>query len=45
MFLNEDIIQIKKPDGICAPTFVVGYFSGLFLHPSIFLLNIQDLRK
>ena len=34
-----------NPDEICLPTFVVDEFSGLFLHPPIFLLNIQDLHK
>ena len=33
---NNDILDIEKPDGICSPTFVVGDFLGLFLHPSIF---------
>ena len=36
MLLNEDIVDIEKPDGICSRTFVVNEFSGLFLHPSIF---------
>ena len=40
MFLNEDIVDMKKPDGICLPTFVAYRFSGLFLHPSSFLLYI-----
>ena len=35
MLLNEDIVEIKNPDGICSLTFVVDEFSGLFLHPSI----------
>ena len=39
MLLKEDIIDIEKPDGICSLTFVVGEISGLFLHPSIFLLK------
>ena len=39
MLLKEDIIDIEKPDGICSLTFVMGKFSGLFLHPSIFLLK------
>ena len=34
-----------NPDEICLPTFVVDEFSGLFLHPPIFLLNIQDLHQ
>ena len=45
MLLNEDIAEIEKPDGICLLTFVADEFSGLFLHPSIFLLYIQDLHK
>ena len=36
MLLNEDIVDIEKPDGICSLTFVVDEFSGLYLHPSIF---------
>ena len=36
MFLNDDIADIEKPDGICLLTFAVDEFSGLFLHPSIF---------
>ena len=40
MLLNEDIVDIEKPDRICSLTFVIEEFSGLFLHPSIFS-NIQ----
>ena len=36
MLLNEDIVDIKKPDGIYSLTFFVDEFSGLFLHPSVF---------
>ena len=36
MLLNEDIVAIEKPDGICSLTFVVDESLGLFLHPSIF---------
>ena len=36
MFLNEDIVDIEKPDEICSLTSVVDEFSGLFLHSSIF---------
>ena len=43
MLLNYDIADIKKPNGICSPTFVVEKFSGLFLHPSIF--SIKHLRS
>ena len=43
MLLNEDIVDIEKPDGICLLTFVVDEFSGLFLYPSIF--SITHLRS
>ena len=36
MLLNDDIVDIEKPDGVCLLNFVVDEFSGLFLHPSIF---------
>ena len=36
MFLNEDIMDIEKPDGICSFTSDADEFSGLILHPSIF---------
>ena len=36
MFLNDDIVDIEKPDGICLLTFVIDEFSGLLIHPSIF---------
>ena len=36
MLLNEDIVDIEKPDGVCLLTFVVAEISGLFLHASIF---------
>ena len=36
MFLNKDIVEIEKPDGIFSLTFDVDESSGLFLHPSIF---------
>ena len=39
MVLNEDIVDIEKPDGICSLTFVMDEFSGLFLHPSIFCIT------
>ena len=35
MLLNEDFVDIEKPDEIYLLTFVVDIFSGLFLHPSI----------
>ena len=43
MLLNENIVDIEKPDEICLPTFVVDDFPGLFLHPSIF--SIQHSRS
>ena len=43
MLLNDDIVDIAKPDGIFSPTFVVDEFSGLYLHPSIF--HIKHLRS
>ena len=36
MLLNEDIVDIEKPDGIYSLTFVANEYSGLFLHPLIF---------
>ena len=43
MFLNEDIEDIEKPDGICLLTFVADQFSGLFLHQSTFsIINSQS---
>ena len=39
MFLDDDIVDIEKPDGICSPTFVVDEFSVLFLYPSIFSIK------
>ena len=45
MLLNEDIVYIAKPDGICLLTFIADEFSGLSLHPSIFSIILQDLRN
>ena len=39
MPLNDDVVDIEKPDGIYLPTFVVDEFTGLFLHPSIFSIK------
>ena len=39
ILLNDNIVDIEKPDGICSPTFVVDEISGLFLHPSIFSIR------
>ena len=40
MLLNDNIVDIGKSDGICLPTFVVNEFSALFLHQSVFSINI-----
>ena len=32
MFLDDDIVDTEKLDGMYALTFVVNEFSGLFLH-------------
>ena len=45
MFLNEYIVDIEKPDGMCSLTFVAEEFSGLFLHHQFFLLNMEDLHN
>ena len=39
IFLNDDIVDIEKPDGICSPTFGVDEFSKLFLQLSIFFIK------
>ena len=36
MLLNDNIVDIEKPDEICSLDFVVDKFSGLYLHPSVF---------
>ena len=36
ILVNQDIVEIEKPHGICSLTFVVDEFLGLFLHSSIF---------
>ena len=36
IFLNEDIVDTEKPDGVSSLTFAVDEYSGLLLHPSIF---------
>ena len=40
--LNDDIVDIEKPDGICSLNLVADDFSGFFLHPPIF--PIKDSR-
>ena len=41
MLLNDDIVDIEKPNGICSPTLVVDEYSRLFLHPSVFPIKIS----
>ena len=43
MLLNDDIVDIEKPDGMFSPTFFVNQFSKLFLHSSVF--SIKHLRS
>ena len=38
--LNDNILDIDKPDGIGLLNFVVNEFSGLFLHSSIFSIKL-----
>ena len=46
MILNEDVVDIEKPDGIYSLNFDVDEFSELFLHPSIFsIIHSKDLHK
>ena len=39
MLLNDNSVDIEKPDGIYLPTFAVDEFSGLLLHSSIFSIK------
>ena len=41
MYLNGNIVDIEKPDGVYLLTFVVNEFLGLSLHPSIFSMRYQ----
>ena len=34
MLLNDDVLDIEKPDEICSPIFAVDEFSKLVLHLS-----------
>ena len=45
MFLNDDVIEIEKPDLICSPTSAVYEFSKLFFHSSVFFIKVPDLFK
>ena len=44
VFLNDDIADIEKPDGVCSPSFVVDEFSGLFVCPSIFYILLYEIH-
>ena len=39
MPLNDEIVEIEKPYGICSPNFVVDNFSRLLLYPQIFFIK------
>ena len=39
MLLNDNSLDIEKPDRIYSITFAVDEFSGLFLPPSIFFIK------
>ena len=39
MSLNDNSVDIEKPNGICLASFVKDEFSVLFLHPSIFSIK------
>ena len=45
MLLNDNIVDIEKPDGICSLTFAADELSGLFYIHQSFLLYIQDMHK
>ena len=37
--IKSQIVDIKYPQKICSRIFVVEDYSGLFVHPSIFLIK------
>ena len=43
MLLNDNTVDIEKPDGKCSSNFTEDQFSGLFLHKSIF--SIKESRS
>lgn len=43
MVLNDNIVEIEKPDELCSATFVVDNFSGSFLYPYTFLTKNSRL--
>ena len=36
MLVNDNIVDIEEPDGLCSLNFAADEISGLFLYPSIF---------
>ena len=42
---NTHIVDVKYPQGINAPIFVIKDFRGLFAHPSIFLIKDSGSAK
>ena len=45
MLLNDDIVDIEKPDGICLSTFVADKFSGLLLDLSVSFIKHSRSAK
>ena len=45
MLLNEDIVYIEKPEGICTLAFAVDEYSDYFSIHQSFVLPTQDLHK
>ena len=41
MLLNDDIVDIEKPDGISSPPFILDKFPGLLLRPSFFSVKLS----
>ena len=39
MLLNDNVVELEKPTGICSATFAVLEFSGLFLRRSRFSIK------
>ena len=39
MYLNENFVEIEKPDQTCLTTFLVDNFLRLYLHPTIFYIK------
>ena len=39
MLLDDNIVEIEKPEGMCWPTFAVDKFSGLFILLSVFSIT------